>query len=79
MISYEEALGKVLDNPLELGVEKVSLLESRGRVLAEDIIADRDFPPFNRSTRLGLLKFISNCFIISLSFRRAFPSLTIKI
>ncbi|AYN68493.1 molybdopterin molybdenumtransferase MoeA [Euzebyella marina] len=54
MISYEEALGEVLDNPLELGVEKVSLLESHGRVLAEDILADRDFPPFNRSTKDGI-------------------------
>jgi molybdopterin molybdotransferase len=29
------------------------LLRSRGRVLAEDIAADRDFPPFPRATRDG--------------------------
>jgi molybdopterin molybdotransferase len=34
-------------------VELVALAGSRGRVLAEPITADRDFPPFPRSTRDG--------------------------
>jgi molybdopterin molybdotransferase len=33
--------------------ESVSLLYSPGRTLAEDIVADRDFPPFARATRDG--------------------------
>lgn len=33
--------------------EMVSLLDALGRVLAEDLRADRDFPPFQRSTRDG--------------------------
>lgn len=33
--------------------ETVPLLESPGRVLAETVLADRDFPPFPRSTRDG--------------------------
>lgn len=33
--------------------ELVPLLRSRARVLAEDIVADRDFPPFPRATRDG--------------------------
>jgi molybdopterin molybdotransferase len=33
--------------------EAVPLLESAGRVVAEPIFADRDFPPFHRSTRDG--------------------------
>jgi molybdopterin molybdotransferase len=33
--------------------ELVALLEARGRVLAEPIVADRDFPPFPRATRDG--------------------------
>lgn len=33
--------------------ERLPLLESAGRVLAEPIHADRDFPPFPRSTRDG--------------------------
>ena len=34
-------------------LESVSLLNSLGRVLAEEVKADRDFPPFPRSTRDG--------------------------
>lgn len=35
------------------GIETVSIEASAGRVLAEDIAADRDYPPFNRSVRDG--------------------------
>ena len=34
-------------------IEAVSLLASNGRILAEPLTADRDFPPFPRSTRDG--------------------------
>ena len=34
-------------------VETVDLLAGLGRVLAEEILADRDFPPFDRATRDG--------------------------
>src|ERR1700743_2881173 len=34
-------------------VESVGLLDSVGRVLAARVLADRDQPPFNRSTRDG--------------------------
>lgn len=54
MIFYEEAFQKVLDHPLNLGDERVSLLRGTGRILAEDIKADRDFPPFDRSTKDGI-------------------------
>ena len=33
--------------------ETVPVLEATGRILAEDIRADRDYPPFNRSARDG--------------------------
>jgi len=36
-----------------LKIEEVPLPESAGRVLAEDILADRDYPPFARSMRDG--------------------------
>jgi len=35
------------------GVEAVRLLRSQGRVLAEEVVADRDLPPFPRATRDG--------------------------
>lgn len=41
-------------DPGRLTAETVSIVEdSTGRVLAEDIVADRDYPPFNRSARDG--------------------------
>ncbi len=43
----------VLDAASTLGCEKVSLLDSLGRVLGEDIIAPRDNPPWNNSAMDG--------------------------
>ncbi len=54
MISFKEAYDKVRTHTLELGTERVPLLESTGRILAEPIVADRDFPPFNRATKDGI-------------------------
>ena len=54
MISFEEAFKIVLENCGAFGEEIVPLEESSGRVLAEDVTADRDFPPFNRSTKDGI-------------------------
>jgi molybdopterin molybdotransferase len=49
MITVEEALDKILSHIQPLGFEKVSLLESQGRVIAEDIYASRDIPPLDNS------------------------------
>ena len=54
MISVENALAIILENTQDFGVEKVSFLNSLGRVLKEDILADRDFPPFNRVAMDGI-------------------------
>jgi molybdopterin molybdotransferase len=57
MLSLTQALKTVQDAlgaaHLELRKELIRLSEAQGRVLAEDIAADRDYPPFNRSTRDG--------------------------
>jgi molybdopterin molybdotransferase len=49
MIPYEEALSIVIDHAWTLGTEKVPLEASLGRVLAQDVHADMDLPPFNKS------------------------------
>lgn len=54
MIPYQEAYRKVMDFHQDYGTEAVDLLEAMGRVLAVDIKADRDFPPFDRSTKDGI-------------------------
>lgn len=48
-IQVREALSKLMAFSGEPEVEVVSLEESDGRYLAEDLIADHDIPPFNRS------------------------------
>ncbi|WP_109744907.1 molybdopterin molybdotransferase MoeA [Arcicella aurantiaca] len=54
MISVKEALKIVEENAFIPKVSEVSLLESVGKVLAENITADRDFPPFNRVAMDGI-------------------------
>ncbi len=57
MLSFSQALNTVKDKlaaaNLKPGTEVVPLPEARGRVLAEEVAADRDYPPFNRSIRDG--------------------------
>jgi molybdopterin molybdotransferase len=54
MISVKEALKIVTENAFIPNISEVSLLESAGKVLAEDITADRDFPPFDRVAMDGI-------------------------
>lgn len=49
----EEAVAEILRHVEPLPDESVGLLEARGRVLAEDIIADLDVPPFRNSAMDG--------------------------
>ena len=56
VLTFEEARRVVEDHasqPTSRTNETVSLLQAAGRVLGEPITADRDIPPFPRSTRDG--------------------------
>jgi len=53
MISFEEALDKILSRIQPLGLEKVPLLQGLGRVIGEDIYAKRDIPPLDNSAMDG--------------------------
>ena len=53
MISYRDAQQIVIQRARSFGREKIGLGEAYGRVLAEQVLADRDYPPFNRSTMDG--------------------------
>ena len=60
ILSFEEAYAAVraycrraLDRAGQKQTEEVPLLQARGRVLGEPVLADRDFPPFPRATRDG--------------------------
>ncbi|WAC18073.1 molybdopterin molybdotransferase MoeA [Luteolibacter sp. SL250] len=48
MISFREALGKLLEMVPRMGTEEVRIENAAGRVLRQTILADRDFPPFDR-------------------------------
>ncbi|PQJ69145.1 molybdopterin molybdotransferase MoeA [Polaribacter butkevichii] len=54
MISVEKALETVLNSSRYFGLEEVPFIKSVGRILKEDILADRDFPPFNRVSMDGI-------------------------
>jgi molybdopterin molybdotransferase len=58
ILDFEDAYGivqahcrRILQRPKQS--EDALLLQSLGRVLAEPVLADRDFPPFSRATRDG--------------------------
>ena len=51
--TYELALAQALAMVRALASERVALQEADGRILAEDIAADRDLPPFNRAQMDG--------------------------
>src|ERR1700687_5949210 len=53
MIPVKEAITIVLQHAPRLGFEAVALGEAMGRVLAEDIFADSDLPPFDRAQMDG--------------------------
>ncbi|CAG0893412.1 unnamed protein product, partial [Cyprideis torosa] len=53
MISYQEALDLILAKALQWGEETLPLEQAIGRFLAQDLISDRDYPPFNRAAMDG--------------------------
>jgi molybdopterin molybdotransferase len=57
MLSYADARQKVIQVagtlPRPLARTQVEIEQAFGRILAEPVLADRDYPPFDRSTRDG--------------------------
>lgn len=54
MITIQEATQTVLQNTIDFGVESIPFHQAVGRVLKENLIADRDFPPFTRVSMDGI-------------------------
>lgn len=54
LISVKEALDIVLSQTENFETEPINFEKSLGKILAEDIIADRDFPPFDRVSMDGI-------------------------
>ncbi|HYO98741.1 MAG TPA: gephyrin-like molybdotransferase Glp [Pyrinomonadaceae bacterium] len=53
MIPVAEAIRIIEEQTPRLPVEAVALVRARGRVLAEDVVADTDLPPFDRALMDG--------------------------
>lgn len=53
MITLDQALEIAFSKAQTLGTETVDLMLSTGRILAEDVLADADMPPFNKSAMDG--------------------------
>ena len=53
MISVKEALSIILHQSRNFGTTTLSINDATGRVLTEDIHADRDYPPFHRAAMDG--------------------------
>ena len=53
MISADEALKQVLDSVAPLGVERRSIRDALGRILAEEVRSPRDIPGFDNSAMDG--------------------------
>ncbi len=53
MITFEEALNRMLTSARLLGIERLPLSECLNRVLAEDVFSDLDMPPFDKSAMDG--------------------------
>jgi molybdopterin molybdotransferase len=49
MISFEKAQEIVAEHSIKLSTERMSFIDSLGRVLAEDIVSDMDMPPFDKT------------------------------
>ena len=54
MVRVEEAEKIIQSQVKDFGVETIPLEDAAGRVLAENLLADRDMPPFNRTTMDGI-------------------------
>jgi molybdopterin molybdotransferase len=53
MLPVQEAIRIVEEQTARLAPERVALVHALGRVLAEDVFADSDLPPFNRAQMDG--------------------------
>src|SRR6266404_8478723 len=53
MITVDQALSILLDQVETLGSESVAIEQAHRRILAEDVRADMDLPPFDRARMDG--------------------------
>jgi molybdopterin molybdotransferase len=65
MPTYEEARSIILKSITPLGIERVALLDTLGRVIADDIIAPWDMPCFDNSAMDGFAVRKEDCHVLA--------------
>ena len=78
MITVEQATAIILENALPSATERVPLMQSLRRILREDIVADRDFPPFDRVTMDGIAIAFAGTLALGRTFERERYGETLK-
>ena len=53
MVSFDKAMALVLGRARLLGTERADIGQALNRILAEDVVCDRDLPPFDKSAMDG--------------------------
>ena len=61
MLTFEDARNLILDSVSSCGVERVEILESLGRAIAEDITAPWNLPATDNSAMDGYAVVTANC------------------
>lgn len=61
MPTFDDARSQILSSVAPLGIERVALLDSLGRVIAEDIIAPWEMPAFDNSAMDGFAIRAADC------------------
>lgn len=54
MITVQEAIALISEQRMDYGTESIPLTQATGRILSENLAADRDYPPFDRVTMDGI-------------------------
>ncbi|MGA1531244.1 MAG: molybdopterin molybdenumtransferase MoeA, partial [Kiritimatiellia bacterium] len=54
LLSVADAYATIMEHRLPLATEEVPLEQAAGRILAQTILADRDYPPISRATMDGI-------------------------
>ena len=54
MVTVQEVDDHIAGSLLDLGKEKIAITDAVGRILKQKVVADRDFPPFDRAMMDGI-------------------------
>ena len=69
MPTFEEARSIILDRIVPLGIERVGVMDSLGRVIAEDVIAPWDMPLCDNSAMDGFAVRAADCTAIPVTLK----------